>query len=528
MVFGYVLIWLECFVLCVATIGLFFKLTGSINKAWLRGLAVALLCTLALGVLAYAVYQEHETLRYYTVPFTVVPYFLSMLGAVMVAALIFRKKLGTVPLIFLLPALVIAGGSIFTTAHVMGTGMKTQAASKAAELTARAHANLPGPVPDDENAYVVYQGVINAMSDEESNLLFETYRDRKNLNKQELESFISAHERCLNEIRRASSLSGYDSHFELENLNSLPKFKKHRSMAYLCAAAAERHARNGRFRESILCLQDINILAERMYKHPGTLIHCMIGLAIQNIGKSAMGHCLYSMQNNPSGAGQALNLPAWETTFNGRDFENILDMELAYAAYLHESCCDEKKWEGEAPALKDRIHYYFWKPVYRMIANYQLNAFEARYDDYKRIGRLPCNQIEEAIESYEANRPRDLFNEGSLLIAHVSFLQYRIRNINNVEKTALAVFAYRMEHGQYPQKADDLVPEYLDAIPEDSCSGGPLQLEFVEGGVTIRSLEQGGYDENTIGRGLNTAVEFHMGTAYEKYRLNPQIEDEET
>ncbi|WP_043807718.1 hypothetical protein [Desulfatibacillum aliphaticivorans] len=56
--------------------------------------------------------------------------------------------------------------------------------------------------------------------------------------------------------------------------------------------------------------------------------------------------------------------------------------------------------------------------------------------------------------------------------------------------------------------------------PLDAYTGAPLELELMEGGLSILSMG--------VPDLKSTAMEFHMGTAYEKYRLNPPMEDEES
>lgn len=518
MIFGYALIWLECLVICLMILGLLFRWIGHIRRLWLkRTIAIVLgllILAAAIAGLSMAAMGSHLGLR----PSWEFPYWLSLFLCLIFSAILWRKTLRRFSRLFLALGLVLTICGLWITAYFLGNELALRTETKAAELTAKAYANLPAPVPDNENAFVVYQGVINAISEEEANLFSSTFRDMEDLDNQELESVLSGHEHWLSEIRRASSLPGYDSHFDVKSNFIFPKFIKFRSMVYLCAIAVENHARNGRVHESLLGLQDIKTMSERMYKHPGINPYCIVGLGMRSIGKSAMEDSLYAADLS-SGKEASLQFPSWKTAVNPNDLDAILDMELAYYANLFRTF-------GDPTCGRDAFYWKFPLGVFTKLAavanaDFQINAFETRHGNYKRIGQLPCDQIEEALEAYEASRPRDFSVIGGdyPVVGRSPIVQNKMLIINNIEKTALAVFAYKTEHGEYPGNADDLVPGYLKAIPEDYCSGGPLQMEFMEGGVTIRSLTQKGYDEDNKRYFLNTAVEFHMGTAYEKYRL---------
>jgi hypothetical protein len=52
-------------------------------------------------------------------------------------------------------------------------------------------------------------------------------------------------------------------------------------------------------------------------------------------------------------------------------------------------------------------------------------------------------------------------------------------------RTGLAVEAYRRQHGQYPERLEQLVPEFLPAVPVDPRDGQPLRIKRVAGGVVL-------------------------------------------
>ena len=100
---------------------------------------------------------------------------------------------------------------------------------------------------------------------------------------------------------------------------------------------------------------------------------------------------------------------------------------------------------------------------------------------------------------------RELAAEGSsyrLWVAHVS-AQWaagiladgcRVETGLLAAQTALAVEEYRLRHGRWPESLADLVPDLLDAVPEDAYSAGKLLYLIEADGVVIYSVGENGTD----------------------------------
>ena len=54
-------------------------------------------------------------------------------------------------------------------------------------------------------------------------------------------------------------------------------------------------------------------------------------------------------------------------------------------------------------------------------------------------------------------------------------------------RLALAVLLWRLDHGGLPERLEDLVPHYLDALPRDARTGGPFALGAEDGRLVIQS-----------------------------------------
>lgn len=66
---------------------------------------------------------------------------------------------------------------------------------------------------------------------------------------------------------------------------------------------------------------------------------------------------------------------------------------------------------------------------------------------------------------------------------------------NQIAITAAAIARYRLDHGRLPARLDDLVPEYLDAVPSDPTSGAPFVYRLDERGLLLYSPWRNGAQE---------------------------------
>ena len=72
--------------------------------------------------------------------------------------------------------------------------------------------------------------------------------------------------------------------------------------------------------------------------------------------------------------------------------------------------------------------------------------------------------------------PRDPVNYTLLpVLADVRLRAAQNETQNALLMTALALHAYRLERGRYPDRLERLVPRYLDRVPNDPFSGQPLR-----------------------------------------------------
>lgn len=90
---------------------------------------------------------------------------------------------------------------------------------------------------------------------------------------------------------------------------------------------------------------------------------------------------------------------------------------------------------------------------------------------------------------------------------------------------ALAVARYEAEHGVWPDSLEALVPEYLDAVPDDPYDGAPLRYRRAQTGAVVYSIGSGRIDaggrelsdDGIVGGGTgHTDETFTLGTAQQE------------
>lgn len=58
----------------------------------------------------------------------------------------------------------------------------------------------------------------------------------------------------------------------------------------------------------------------------------------------------------------------------------------------------------------------------------------------------------------------------------------------------LAAKRYQLAHGQLPERLDDLVPAYIDAVPADPYDGHPVRYKLTDTGATVYCVYEDGID----------------------------------
>ncbi len=77
-------------------------------------------------------------------------------------------------------------------------------------------------------------------------------------------------------------------------------------------------------------------------------------------------------------------------------------------------------------------------------------------------------------------------------------LHLRITAQLECTRVALAAERFRLKTGRLPTSIAELVPDYLDGVPDDPFSDGPLLLRETEDGIVVYSVNEDGEDDGGI------------------------------
>ncbi|MBN1362427.1 MAG: hypothetical protein JW993_17660 [Sedimentisphaerales bacterium] len=129
--------------------------------------------------------------------------------------------------------------------------------------------------------------------------------------------------------------------------------------------------------------------------------------------------------------------------------------------------------------------------------DYMVEAIEAsKLPPAQRISKL------RAIGAKQQELPfwHFLSKDTAPALRRVAELDLRLQAHIELARTALAIERYRLATGDVPERLEDLVPGYLDAVPLDPFDGQPLRYRRTRPGYRLHSIMEDGQDNGGLGR----------------------------
>ncbi|MEW5722109.1 MAG: hypothetical protein AB1896_03320 [Thermodesulfobacteriota bacterium] len=125
-----------------------------------------------------------------------------------------------------------------------------------------------------------------------------------------------------------------------------------------------------------------------------------------------------------------------------------------------------------------------------------------------------------ALEKSVATEPQGLFTKNYFMNPLPGYLRlYEAEARRRLMDLALAVTAYKADTDLYPKNMEDLVPSYIEAVPQDPFDGRPLKMEVLDEGLHLYSV---GVPAETVPSFQGGPLRFYLGLeAYEEYRMKP-------
>jgi hypothetical protein len=157
-----------------------------------------------------------------------------------------------------------------------------------------------------------------------------------------------------------------------------------------------------------------------------------------------------------------------------------------------------------------------YHPKLYLLCSAVLPGIKARYglefygevDKYLDLAKLPVDQMVARVGD-----PLRKLDEGYLILDSPPFLfptgfdyqynRYLKGHVTaaaelRVAQAALAVEQWRLKHGGWPDKLQELVPELIDAVPTDPYDSGTVRCKRTERGVTVYSVGTDGKDDGGV------------------------------
>jgi len=121
-------------------------------------------------------------------------------------------------------------------------------------------------------------------------------------------------------------------------------------------------------------------------------------------------------------------------------------------------------------------------------------------NDYIETTQLPLHQRQRAAAIIEAkleatSKVHILLHEFMPAFSRIITLEIRAIARLRIARVALAIQRYRLATGNLPDTLADLVPIYLDAVPEDPFDGRTLRFEKLETGFVVYSVGEDRMDD---------------------------------
>ena len=193
-----------------------------------------------------------------------------------------------------------------------------------------------------------------------------------------------------------------------------------------------------------------------------------------------------------------------------KNFTEMQDINGFHKSLIIERCDTIKFWQ--LPPNEQAERSYNSKPVqlfYSLSGLKQMESLDSLdfMDECIAASQLPLHQRYNAFEKIDAK-----FNYSITAFMHL-YLEGRFfteAKVNRIDlftiadlrkaQTALAIERYRRKHNTIPDSLEELVPQYLEAVPRDPFDNEHLRYIKLENGFTVYSIGDDHTDNGGISR----------------------------
>jgi len=414
------------------------------------------------------------------------------------------------------------------------------------EVTKEINSMLPVRVPESQNAYPLYEQASKTLEAKGKLPEWFNYVPPNSAQVQlpphifsaDVSAVVAKNQDALIILHKALSMPDYWYEIKADiyvfDSNMVPNFLHYRQMARLLSYSAIAESGAGNHTTALQDLAAIENISKHIKSYP-TLLSLMLSIAIDSTRVSSLEYILATSSNM---SGDVIKLPvkihiaSLQETQKAFRFESLGGLQM-----LSQIGANINFYDNTYHMLRDsHLHDYLLKYIWTPISSLAYSVFLYPIDIDSQLKTIP--EISGQVTSYEelyhnlekVNQIKA--SEGGILsmISIISYGSFINRIMSNdarkgLADLALAVTAYKSEKGRYPERVEELVPEYIDRLPIDPYDNRPLKLKRVKGGLDLYSA---GYNPKTDLKRKDypkEMIHFYLGKdAYEEYRLKPERE----
>lgn len=509
---GYALLWL-------ATLGaellLFATLVACIARIKLpllrTSVLVLLIVTVAAaygGMLFFVEWLEHERWAHHDwrQPWWALAILFS-LGATLILFSGWRRtgaepgvsRAATWPLGKLAIALVVAMALDLMTFWNLDVAVRQRLSALRVEAGALALSVAPPKIPDPDNAAIVYEQVFELMGPEKD---WKKRRDAKwdewlkpdnadfDPGDQELRQFLADQAPALALLRQVVDKPGcyFQRDYGRPRMTTLlPEIARIRDAAKLLALDARVKAADGDVRGALEDLSVLFAMAGHIATEP-ILVSVLVGIRVETLAMESLENILATSQASP-GDLAAVRIPRWVSFWRSvsRAFggEEALGLSVYYeygAEARFDELMDTRNRETSTLA-----------PFYRVfLLNDDLAAYREAFQQPRVLASRPFYQAAQQWKRYEediqSGVPGILANlilprlDAAAEYGAMGDARHRLAQLG------LAACRYRLEHGQLPDKLEDVTDGVTVLVSRDPFDGKPLKWRPTETGLVLYSI----------------------------------------
>jgi hypothetical protein len=397
---------------------------------------------------------------------------------------------------------------IFSTTYwIMDLSVRSFGTLRWAQDEAVVLAVYPPPLPDNRNAAIIYQNAFDRIRTDP--LVSATDWPPDSPDDQRIPDYLKRQAMTIPELHQAAALDVCRFDHDYANA-SFSMLLPELGPAYDAALLLQMHAREelaaGRIDSAVSDTSDIFALSRHIAQQP-CLVTVLVSLGIHKTALETLQDILPAVTDIKQLNGITLDDPEeirrrmtlgteGEAAIVNATYAQMATGELNPGDFWQvasgNTSPNDPKWSGVGASL------------YRVfLIRKDMEGYATYMDTCLSIAPLPYFQIRDRLIAMQ----RDIRHEksyGPISAMLIPAIDSALRHAAVLEArqadaiVAIALTRYRLDHGKFPAKLADLVPEYLDAIPIDPFDGNPLRSTFKENEWTIYSIGPDGKDDGGV------------------------------